>query len=172
MRNENGVEENGVERLVEVAARAIVARVGDGLTVEDVRPLARQAIERRIARGADVEYWARSPNSFPMIECINLGRNRQAENGKPKTPRARSSNMKRKRARPCRRWACMVKKKPRAIAMTPEPRSAISGRWPVIVGARLITTLPPRCIAITKRRARRSKRSTPTGCFAFRRLVL
>ncbi len=78
MRNEN--EENEVERLVETAAHAIVARVGCGLTVEDARPLARQAIECRIARGADVQDWACSPGGFPMIECINLGRNRRAEN--------------------------------------------------------------------------------------------
>jgi len=80
MRNENEVEENEVERLVEIAAAAIVARVADGLTVEDVRPLARQAIEERIARGADVEFWAQSPSSFPMLECINLGHKRRAEN--------------------------------------------------------------------------------------------
>jgi len=78
MRNENEVEENEVERLVEVAARAIVARVGRGVTVEDARPLARAEIERRIACGLSVESFVEAPRGEAVLRCAWFADKRDA----------------------------------------------------------------------------------------------
>ncbi len=74
----NEVEENEVERLVGIAARAIVARVGRGATVADARPLARREIERRLSRGWSVEDWAQSPGGSAVTACSMIAKRRRA----------------------------------------------------------------------------------------------
>ncbi len=76
MRNENEVEENEVERLVEVASRAIVALIGRGVTLADARPLARLEIERLIARGYGVESFVEAPRGAPVTECNMIAKSR------------------------------------------------------------------------------------------------
>ncbi len=71
--------ENEVERLVELAARAIVARIGAGVTVADARPFARREIERRIERGLDVERFIREPGGAAVVECNMIAKRRQAK---------------------------------------------------------------------------------------------
>jgi hypothetical protein len=63
--------------LVEIAARAIVARVGRGVTLADARPLARLEIERLIARGYGVESFVEAPGGAAVTECNMIAKRRR-----------------------------------------------------------------------------------------------
>ncbi len=62
--------------MVEIGARAIVARIGAGVTVADARPFARQEIERRIARGFGIASFVEAPGGEAVTACNMIAKSR------------------------------------------------------------------------------------------------